>query len=52
MAAALEMPRGIRLNVISPSKASDIKADELIQAYLTCLETAINGEIIRVGYNK
>ncbi|RBL89413.1 short chain dehydrogenase [Chitinophaga flava] len=52
MAAAQEMPRGIRLNVISPSKVSDIDENELIEAYVRCLETAINGEIIRVGYNK
>ncbi|NLU95381.1 short chain dehydrogenase [Chitinophaga sp. Ak27] len=52
MAAAQEMPRGIRLNVISPSKVSDIGEDELIAAYKKCLETPINGEIIRVGYNK
>jgi len=52
MAAALEMPRGIRLNVISPAKVLDVNPDELKQAYLTCLETAINGKIIRVGYNK
>lgn len=52
IAAAQEMPRGIRLNVISPSKVSDIGEDELAAAYIKCLETAINGEIIRVGYNK
>ncbi|WP_212004725.1 short chain dehydrogenase [Chitinophaga sp. HK235] len=52
MAAAQEMPRGIRLNVISPSKVSDIGGDELIEAYVRCLETEMNGEIIRVGYNK
>lgn len=52
MAAAQEMPRGIRLNVISPSKISDIDGDELVAAYVRCLETGINGEIIRVGYQK
>ncbi|WP_436486692.1 short chain dehydrogenase [Chitinophaga sp. ARDCPP14] len=52
MAAAQEMPRGIRLNAISPSKVSDTGGDELIAAYVRCLETAINGEIIRVGYYK
>ncbi|TWF40600.1 NADP-dependent 3-hydroxy acid dehydrogenase YdfG [Chitinophaga polysaccharea] len=52
MAAAQEMPRGIRLNGISPSKVSDISGDELTAAYIKCLETAINGEIIRVGYHK
>lgn len=52
MAAAQEMPRGIRLNVISPSKVADIDEHELAAAYIKCLETAINGEIIRVGYNK
>ncbi|RAJ77589.1 NAD(P)-dependent dehydrogenase (short-subunit alcohol dehydrogenase family) [Chitinophaga dinghuensis] len=51
MAAAQEMPRGIRLNVISPSKVSDIGGDELTEAYVRCLETAINGKIIRIGYN-
>lgn len=52
MAAAQEMPRGIRLNVISPAKVSDIAVNELTAAYVRCLESNINGEIIRVGYNK
>ncbi|MFB6455276.1 short chain dehydrogenase [Chitinophaga sp. Hz27] len=52
MAMAQELPRGIRLNVISPAKVSDIDCNELVAAYLRCLETDINGEIIRVGYQK
>ncbi|MBO9732632.1 MAG: short chain dehydrogenase [Chitinophaga sp.] len=52
MAAAQEMPRGIRLNVISPSKASDINEADLIAAYKRCLTTPVNGEIIRVGYHQ
>lgn len=51
MAAAQEMPRGIRLNVISPSKISDINPEDLVHAYIKSIETDINGEIIRIGYN-
>ncbi len=51
MAAALEMPRGIRINTISPSKLSEISPDDLIRAYQKCMETLINGEIVRIGYS-
>jgi len=50
LAAALEMPRGIRINAISPSKVSDISSTDLVDAYLKSTETACNGEIIRIGY--
>uniref|UniRef100_F4CB42 Short chain dehydrogenase n=1 Tax=Sphingobacterium sp. (strain 21) TaxID=743722 RepID=F4CB42_SPHS2 len=51
LAAALEMPRGIRINAVSPSKISDIADADLINAYLKSLATSVNGEIIRIGYN-
>ena len=51
LAAALEMPKGIRVNVVSPSKVADISSSDLINAYLKCIDTAANGEIIRIGYN-
>lgn len=51
LAAALEMPRGIRINVISPSKILDIAAEDLINGYLKSIATSANGEIIRIGYN-
>jgi NAD(P)-dependent dehydrogenase (short-subunit alcohol dehydrogenase family) len=49
-AAAQELPRGIRLNIVSPSKVSDITDEDLEKAYRKCIETSINGEIVRVGY--
>lgn len=49
-AAALEMPRGIRLNAISPAKVSAIAVEELVFAYTQSVATGLNGEIIRVGY--
>ena len=51
LAAALEMPKSIRINAISPSKVSDISSTDLINAYLKSIDTATNGEIIRIGYN-
>jgi NAD(P)-dependent dehydrogenase (short-subunit alcohol dehydrogenase family) len=50
LAAALEMPKGIRINVISPSKITDIPAEDLISAYVKSIETSVSGEIIRIGY--
>ena len=51
LAAALEMPKDIRLNAVSPSKVSDISSAELIEAYLKSISMATHGEIIRIGYN-
>jgi len=51
LAAAQEMPRGIRINAVSPSKVADIPAVDLIAAYLKTIETSSTGEIIRIGYN-
>lgn len=51
ISAALEMPKGIRINAVSPSKISDISSTDLINAYLKSIDTATNGEIIRIGYN-
>ncbi|TPG33375.1 short chain dehydrogenase [Flavobacterium pectinovorum] len=50
LAASLELERGIRINVISPAKVSDIPVDDLINAYLKSIETTANGEIIKVNY--
>lgn len=51
LGAALEMPRGIRINVISPSKITDIPATDLVAGYLKSIDTLCNGEIIRMGYS-
>jgi NAD(P)-dependent dehydrogenase (short-subunit alcohol dehydrogenase family) len=51
LAAALEMPRGIRINVVSPSKITDVPATDLAAAYLKSINTLCNGEIIRIGYS-
>jgi NAD(P)-dependent dehydrogenase (short-subunit alcohol dehydrogenase family) len=50
LGAALEMPRGIRLNVVSPSKITDVPATVLVAGYLKSIDTLCNGEIIRIGY--
>lgn len=50
-AAALDMPRGIRINAVSPAKISDIPDQDLISAYLKSIEGDVNGEIIKVNYN-
>lgn len=51
LAAALEMPRTIRINAVSPGKVSDIPIAALTAAYLRSIEGDINGEILRVNYN-
>ena len=51
LAAALEMPRGIRINAISPGKVADIPAEDLFNAFIKSIEGDINGEIIKVNYN-
>ena len=50
LSAALEMPRNIRLNVISPAKVASLDTNDLINAYLRSIESNCNGEIIRIGY--
>jgi NAD(P)-dependent dehydrogenase (short-subunit alcohol dehydrogenase family) len=50
MAASLEMQRGIRINVISPSKVADIAVADLVAAYLKSIEGTVNGEIIKINY--
>lgn len=50
MAASLEMPRGLRINVVSPSKISDIPENDLINGYLKSIEGETNGEIIKINY--
>lgn len=50
MAASLEMPRGLRINVVSPSKISDIPVNDLINGYLKSIENDTNGEIIKINY--
>lgn len=51
LSAALEMPRGIRINAISPSKITDFPVTTLVDGYLKSINTSCNGEIIRIGYN-
>lgn len=50
LAAALEMPRGIRINAVSPSKISNIPSEDLIDAYLKSIEGSVSGQIIRINY--
>lgn len=50
LSASLELERGIRINVISPAKVSDIPTEDLINAYSKCIEKSITGEIIKVNY--
>lgn len=50
-AAALEMPRGIRINAVSPAKVADIPEGDLLNAYLKCIHSQINGQILTVNYN-
>lgn len=50
MASALEMQRGIRINVVSPAKVADIPVVDLVNGYLKSIEGTANGEIIRINY--
>jgi NAD(P)-dependent dehydrogenase (short-subunit alcohol dehydrogenase family) len=50
MAASLEMQRGIRINVVSPSKVADIPVVDLVAGYLRSIESTTNGEIIKINY--
>lgn len=50
MAASLEMPRGLRINVVSPSKVADIPMNDLINGYLQSIEGIVTGEIIKINY--
>lgn len=50
LAAALEMPRGIRINVVSPAKLTGFAARDLVEGYMKSIATSANGEIIRIGY--
>lgn len=50
LSASLELERGIRINVVSPAKVSDIPIKDLINAYSKSIDEAINGEIIKVNY--
>jgi len=50
LASSLELERGIRINVVSPAKVSEIPANDLIDAYLKSVEDSINGQIIKINY--
>lgn len=50
LAASLEMPRGLRINVVSPAKVADIPMNDLIKGYLKSIEGIANGEIIKINY--
>ncbi|MGB7202214.1 MAG: short chain dehydrogenase [Pyrinomonadaceae bacterium] len=61
-AAALELPRGLRVNVVCPTLVEDsvekydgvfpgydaVPMDKVVNGYVRCLETKINGRIIRI----
>lgn len=51
LAASLELPRGIRINVVRPTKVADLPGKDLVNAYLTSIATSANGEVSRIGYN-
>lgn len=50
LAASLEMPRGIRVNVVSPARISDIPANNLAEGYKRSMEGTANGELIKINY--
>ena len=50
LAASLEMPRDIRINVVSPAKVADVPIQDLVDAFLKSIEGTANGEILRVNY--
>jgi NAD(P)-dependent dehydrogenase (short-subunit alcohol dehydrogenase family) len=50
LAASLEMPRGIRINVVSPAKISDIPVKDLALGYTKSVEGNANGEVIKINY--
>jgi NAD(P)-dependent dehydrogenase (short-subunit alcohol dehydrogenase family) len=50
LAASLELQRGMRINVVSPGKVSDIPINDLINAYTKGVQELVNGEIIKVNY--
>ncbi|GAB3447330.1 short chain dehydrogenase [Actinophytocola sediminis] len=61
LSAAIELPRGMRINVVSPTMIGDsvaafgehfpgmgsVPMDQLVEHYLRCVEGADSGEIIR-----
>lgn len=49
-AASLEMQGGLRINAVSPARLDLVNPGELIAAYRQCLETEINGQILKIGY--
>jgi NAD(P)-dependent dehydrogenase (short-subunit alcohol dehydrogenase family) len=65
LSAAIELPRGMRINVVSPTMAGDsvdafaghfpgmrpVPMDELVGHYLRCVEGDGTGLIVRAGYS-
>ncbi len=61
MAAALEMPRGLRINIVSPPWVSEtleamgrdgadgLPAAEVAKAYVSCVEGAMTGLVVRLS---
>ena len=47
-AAALDLGRGLRINVVSPAKLGRISAEEVAAAYAEAVEGNANGEVFRV----
>lgn len=48
LAASLDLPRGLRLNVVSPAKVGTVSNEEIIKAYRQSVESDLNGEILRI----
>lgn len=48
LAASLDLQRGLRINAVSPAKVGSVSTNEIVNAYLKCVESNVNGEILRV----
>ena len=50
-AAALELPRGVRINVVSPSPFREMIPAGVVQAYIQAVEGHITGQVLDVAAN-
>ena len=50
-AAALELPRGIRINVVSPGPFRETIPAGVVQAYIQAVEGRISGQVLDVAAN-
>lgn len=47
-AAALDLPRGLRLNAVSPAKIGTVSDELIVEAYRKSVESDANGEIFKI----